>query len=612
MTVNTKDYWRALAIYKAGLVKKKVSGTASAVVLLVYSDALTEMERELGKNASRVALLWGQDIWGPGKWLRNWHDFFSKKHEPQLYDQRRYQKKYEEYLNYSTFMIQRSQLWRRHIIDYKNNTHWVDKFSPQLKAVIGLSMTELMKWALINEYQKDYLTWKPERGLQQMLSERPDLVTALRIAQIYGIDARKYPIRVEKRPWYVEVIEIGISFVPIVGNLVAAYEAEAGHDLFGYNLDPIERAILAGSVLLPFAGRMVKGGRALYTSRRMGKLYGRDAKTWSRMMASGERLSSNPEALRVLRQADESVRGRKPLGNKLAKEVDGAMTKVRPGKVAATSTTSVSRKVKDAFAKLSGKYKVIDELDELAIQRVIESGPSINHMKGQLLEELLETRVVKFLQDPHAAKALGINVPTHELRFIPGHLVRDASGRVGRQITDGILVRKVKDGLEILGIFEAKAGKSAARELKATSTSINKMSDLERAELRAFAKDEYKELLEQARLDGTKVTKNIDQIEKEIIKTEHGGQVRRDIERLDQNVGGAAIKIRIGGVETPIKVSATRTRIFGVLPKDLRPEFIAKLKADVQSLHYNFDIFGIDITTKQLKDIAKELSKLLP
>lgn len=609
MAVNAKDYWQALARYKANLVKKKAGGKAIAVDLLVYNDALTKMERELGKNASRVALLWGQDIWGPGKWFRNLLDFFSKKYLPQLYDQKRYQKKSEEYHNYSIFMIKRSQLWRRHIIDYKNNTHWVDKFSPQLKAVIELSMTELTKWAQTNQYQKDYLTWKPEHGLQQMLSNRPDLVTALRIAQIYGVDTRKYTIRVEKRPWYVEVIEIGVSFVPIVGNIVAAHEASAGHDLFGYSLDPTERAILAGSVLLPFAGRMVKGGRALYTSRRMVKLYGRDAKTWSRMMASGERLSSNPEALRVLRQADESVRGRKPLGNKLAKEVDGAMTKVRPGKVAAASTPSVSRKIKDAFTKLSGKHKLIDELDELAIQRVIEHGPSVDLMKGQLLEELLETRVVKFLEDPHAAKALGINAPTHELRFIPGHLVRDASGRVGRQITDGILVRKVKDGLEILGIFEAKAGKSAARELKATSTSINKMSDLERAELRAFAKDEYRELIEQARLDGTKVTKNIEQIEKEIIKTERGGQVRRDIERLDQNVGGGAINIRIGGVETPIKVSATRTRIFGVLPKDLKP---GNLAANLQELCYNFDIFGIDITTKQLKEIAKELSMLVP
>jgi hypothetical protein len=606
MKINARDYWRELERYKADLVKKKASGTASATALLIESDALTQMEREFKKSASSVVLRWGSDLWGPGRWYENWHVFFNKKHDPELYNKRKYQRKFEEYLDYAEFNIRRSHLWRRHIINYKNNTHWVDKFSPQLQAIIELTMSELTNWAKTNQYRKDYLTWKPEDGLQRMLIERPDLVIAIRIAQIYGIDSRKYPIQVEERPWYVEVIEIGVSLVPIAGNLVAAYEVEAGHDLFGYALDPTERAIIAGSILFPFAARFVKGGRALYTSQRMVKLYGKDAEVWSRMMASGERLSSNPEMFRLLHQADEVVRGRKALGNKLTKEVDEAMTEVRLGKKATVSTPGVSRTVKEAFIKLSGKHKIIEELDELAIQRIIQNGPNVNHMKGQLLEELLETRVVKFLEDPHAAKALGINAPTHELRFIPGHLVRDTAGR---QISDGILVRKIKDGLEILGIFEAKAGKRSARELKASSTSIKYLSKDDRTELRAYAKDVYRELVERARLDGSKVTKNIDQIEKEIIKTEHGGQVRRDIERLDRNFGGNAINIYIGSVETQIRVSATRTRIFGVLPKDLKP---GNLAADLQELGYNFDIFGIDITTKQLVEIAKKLSSLVP
>ncbi len=59
--------------------------------------------------------------------------------------------------------------------------------------------------------------------------------------------------------------------------------------------------------------------------------------------------------------------------------------------------------------------------------------------------------------------ALGIEVPAgKKLEFIPGHLIRDAAGR---QITDGILAYRDGESLVIALVFEAKAGKSAAREL---------------------------------------------------------------------------------------------------------------------------------------------------
>ena len=66
---------------------------------------------------------------------------------------------------------------------------------------------------------------------------------------------------VVERPVMVEVVEIGISFIPYVGTAVALLEAATGRDLFGYALDPIDRGILAAGALLPFAARFVKGGK---------------------------------------------------------------------------------------------------------------------------------------------------------------------------------------------------------------------------------------------------------------------------------------------------------------------------------------------------------------
>ena len=57
------------------------------------------------------------------------------------------------------------------------------------------------------------------------------------------------------------------------------------------NSIPSNRVVIAAGAVLPFAGRFVKGGHALYTAARMERLYGQEAARWSLALAAGEKMS---------------------------------------------------------------------------------------------------------------------------------------------------------------------------------------------------------------------------------------------------------------------------------------------------------------------------------
>jgi hypothetical protein len=92
--------------------------------------------------------------------------------------------------------------------------------------------------------------------------------------------------------------------------------------------------------------------------------------------------------------------------------------------------------------------------------------PHPDLIKGQLLDEVIESHLVAWLADPRGYIALGLELPIKEgshILFIPGHMITDIHGR---QVTDGMLASWKDNELVIRVIFEAKAGKSAARELR--------------------------------------------------------------------------------------------------------------------------------------------------
>ena len=169
-----------------------------------------------------------------------------------------------------------------------------------------------------------------------------------------------------------------------------------------------------------------------------------------------------------------------------------------------------------------------------------------------------------------------------------------------------MLVYRDGETLVIAAVFEAKAGKNAARELSVKRGSLSTLNEAERAELRANAKDVWLEQRDAAKAAGQPFKKTVEDVEREYILSERGGQVRRDVERLADAVEGNC-RIRVGTQELAVKLSPTKTKFFGVLPKDVRA---ATIEAELKDSGFAYEILGVDIKASALKDIAEKLKPL--
>ena len=589
-------------------------GTDSALSIALKRRTKEVMEDDFSNRPQSVLFYESvkeRGFSGPSLWHVKSAELAAKPFSVREWNPADWNRKNEEYMQ----LVR--QIRARQALDYvftdkKRGIEYVTQENDQVRNVLTQIIYNLAGWVVVHSSDRDFLTVPAQGGLARMLEERQDLVAALRLAQETKKDVAIWRVPID-RPTVVTVVEVAVSLIPVVGTAVALFESVTGSDLFGYELDSIDRGILAAGALLPIASRFVKGGRVLYTAARLEHLYGPGAAKWSIALATGERLAADTKGLAAIGKADALTKAHTKAEAGLVKEVVDTLERAGLNRAAPAASSSLPAYVSDALKKLISSRSFLSELDELSLSRLIDKAPNINLMKGQLLEELLESRIASWLRDPAGLAALGIERPPEGIRFIPGHLIRDAAGR---QLTDGILARQAGDVLEILAIFEAKAGKSAARELKLASESISSLSTAERAELRAYARDIFRSRLSRARRLGQSVPTGTDavdealnQIEREIIQSEQGGQVRRDIERLAPNADGGLPRIVIGTEETQVRISPTKTKIFGVLPKDVP---VGTMEQDLRQLGYSFEVLGMNVTQQQLVDLTQSLLVAAP
>ena len=77
---------------------------------------------------------------------------------------------------------------------------------------------------------------------------------------------------------------------------------------------------------------------------------------------------------------------------------------------------------------------------------------------------------------------------------------------------------------------------------------------------------------------------------------------RRDIERLADDE-----TVKIGGQDYVVKLSPTKTKFFGVLPKDVNASAI---EAQLKENKFAYEILGVDVTSARLKDMAASMKSL--
>jgi len=599
-----KPYERVLSEARDQLKRELGGGQASAHMIAVSRGSVALMERELKTQPGAVLrfssmrrLGWT----GPDLWRMTCRETAAKPFQRDLADPVAWKAKMAEY------EVLVEQIRKRFALDHAfhdklNGVVYVTQDNAEVSAVLTEIIRALSKWVAVHGPDPNFMQQSAQASLHTMLSERNDLVEMLRVAQSLPKDTSIWRVPID-RPAMVEVVEIGISFVPYVGTAITLFEVATGRDLFGYQLDPVDRSILAAGALLPFAARFVKGGRALYTAGRLERLYGRDASRFTRILGVGEKMSADPRFMSRVREARKLTISGQKADARTVTEIADALKRMDL-KTAQPRVQSLSGAVSDAIKKLGSGKPILAELDAPALTRVLDKELKL-HMRGQLLEEFLESRIMGWLRDPAGAAALGIDAK--EVMFLPGHMLRHPTG--GRQITDGVLVRRIGDTLEILAIFEAKSSVRAVRELRAAKTGVSTLTVADRAEIRKVAREELEEALERATSEGRTHTRSLADHEAELLKPmtqNEEGQIRRSIERLYENDDlGRLQTVRISGVETKIRLSPTKTKVFGVVPKNTD---IPALEQACRSLGYDYEAIGMDVTPRELNGIVDAIA----
>jgi hypothetical protein len=242
----------------------------------------------------------------------------------------------------------------------------------------------------------------------------------------------------------------------------------------------------------------------------------------------------------------------------------------------------------------------LDRLSDEALERVLRLSPNVDHMKGQLLEELSGASLKT------EARRLTREQP-HYFEFVSGDRIRDAAGQ---QLTDGMIIRRRRDGVfEVAAFAESKAGEASARGLGASRKTF---SSLSADDLRELENEAISELRVRAGYDVDYVGPMPGMSREELLATRgdeiqalmrdlHGadmGQLRKDFERLLPGVDDKDVTILIDGKPTRVRASTKTTRAIGFTPSDV------SIQQTIQNLE------GLQLEARQIGMTAEELEAL--
>jgi hypothetical protein len=241
-------------------------------------------------------------------------------------------------------------------------------------------------------------------------------------------------------------------------------------------------------------------------------------------------------------------------------------------------------------------------LDDAAIARVINKSEA-GAIKGQLFEEMTALRAQRMLAEEGGREFLAGSRAGEELEFIAGHRIKDPAGR---QFSDGVIAVRRGERLEVLVIFEAKAGKAARKGLR---SSYEELTKTERLELRAEAIEDLRLLRpELDRVPSWVIEKGygkeVDALEEKISLADMG-QVQRDVERGTPNAGTDFVTLGVDGVDTAVVIDRpSSVKFVSTLPSDVKPGRFRKLFGEAG---IDFESIGLPIREQELNTLAEAI-----
>jgi hypothetical protein len=362
--------------------------------------------------------------------------------------------------------------------------------------------------------------------------------------------------------------------------------------------------------------------------------------------AEAKNIAARRQAAKAAKDAD-GVRAAEAEAEKLSQRARDLEPRIRaktPERLARVKWLTGLRDSSELFQKLSIE----------ALERVVAKAPHLDLMKGQLLEELLGSRMAsaavrEAAAGPAAVKAAEAASATIE--YIPGHLIKDAEGQL---FTDGILAFRQGDRWHVVAVFESKAGRASAQKLKRAwkdfphpepadlprwksmpDTELRKLLDStvsadrelgrkirQWRTVRSEAIEELRETVDEMANVHSSVleAKYADRITElmDVLPKSETGQARKSLERLLPQHGSESTGIRIGrpqadgsvlfeeGRLTSVTGSPGTTKLVGVVPGDVRGRNLKKI-AEHQQIRFEL-MNDLGVTEPQLRAASEALA----
>ncbi|GAB1691922.1 DUF4157 domain-containing protein [Krasilnikovia sp. M28-CT-15] len=388
-----------------------------------------------------------------------------------------------------------------------------------------------------------------------------------------------------------------------------------------------------------------KTGHVHVTER--GRLFSCSSPCTEMRAKHAETLAAEPELMKKLEAIEKAAAD---LGDKPAKAELQKLARVAASldeEIVRAALMARAKKIAGWLPTLGDRYPILKAkpLDADAVARILEKGP-VQNMKGQLLEELMAGDIERMLGTDAGREALvGATKAKEALEYIPGHLIKDSSG----QFTDGMIIIRRGETVEVVAILEAKAGKESARELRAVRESVRdlgykSLDELESltpktagvtAETLENVKWQRRQAIEELReahpdkIPSRMSSGEIDRLYKAEVDKElkrlpatEGGQVRNDIERLGEaerlgTQGGVQFRDPQTGAWTPVQVTggSKSTKVTAVLPEDVSGAALTKqivgqpgAAGASKGQQLTFGTVNASIPAKDLDSLATEIA----
>jgi hypothetical protein len=386
------------------------------------------------------------------------------------------------------------------------------------------------------------------------------------------------------------------------------------------------------------AGRQLntKGGHVHVTQR--GRVYSCSSPCTEMRARYSEVLASDKgEMLKELNAIEEEAAKLKPGDEKGLKDV-AERAAALDDKLFEIALRARAQTIAAWLPTIEEAYPALKEhpLGVDAIMRIIDK-TTVDHIKGQLLEELVGSKIEKMITagDKAGLEAFAGERAGAALEYIPGHRIKDSEKKL---FTDGMLIIRDPEKpleIEIVSIFESKSGQPTSKGLGAkyeplkvdgSYKSLKEISagrpfeKLKEGERNLFEarRDAIVELIEDnPKKYGKLKIEQIDQaanaqadiarVMDQTIKTE-AGQAVKDIERaielgftIEGIEGGAVLQAAEAG-----RSGRGSTKVVGVLPTNVNAAAIEAKVGGKQGI--NFGTTDVGMTSKDLIDLASEIA----